>query len=59
MREEVREVVNALGAITEVAGFMMKEFQKQGFSRKEALELTREVVRSLLPSRNGEENAED
>jgi len=58
MDETIKDAINAMGAVTEIAGFMFNQFLKQGFKRNEALELTKEVVRSLLPNNPGDKHDE-
>lgn len=42
------ELLNALGAMSETCGFFMKQLMAQGFTRKEAIQLTQAYLQSTI-----------
>lgn len=42
------DLINALGAMGETCGFFMKQLLAQGFTRKEAIQLTQAYLESTI-----------
>ena len=47
----MKEFIAAVGALAEMCGFFREELLKQGFSRKEAMELVQTYIESTLPQK--------
>ena len=57
MSEFANSYVNAIGALCETCGLMLKQLKAQGFTRSEALHLVEVYVKTTFqPKQNKEEN---
>lgn len=57
MNELVKTYVDAVGALCETSGLMMKQLRAQGFTRSEAMRLVEAYIKTTLqPKENKEEN---
>ena len=48
MDDKTQAFLDSIGAIAEMSGIMVKEFLKNGFDRKEALDLTKSYVHMVF-----------
>ena len=48
MDDKTQAFLDSIGAIAEMSGVMFKEFLKNGFDRKEALDLTKSYVHMIF-----------
>lgn len=56
MREDVRELIMAIGAVAEMCGELYRQLIKNGFTEAQALYMTRDyLVTTLTPTKNKEE----
>ena len=56
MPEGPQVVVNVLKACAEMCGILMQSLTEQGFSRKEALDLTKVYLHTITKPKSKEEN---
>ena len=56
MNEEIEKVINSLGAICEIAGFMREQLMNNGFTREEACSMTLEYIIALTTNNGGLSN---
>lgn len=48
MSQEGQDFVTALGALAEMCGFFSKQLQKNGFTRREALDLVKHLITTQI-----------
>lgn len=52
---QAEEAINAIGAVAEIAGFLLKQLTDNGFTREEAAYICSEfVIGTLLPKKEVE-----
>lgn len=57
MREEVKELITAVGAMAEYMALLRDELMKNGYTRKEAVELTKAYLLEFAkPNNDDKEN---
>lgn len=56
MDDKTQELILAIGALAETSGLLHKELIKNGFSRKEALEIVKSYVAETTHPRNTKED---
>lgn len=55
--QPIENAINAIGAVTEIAGFLLEQLTANGFSRDEAFHICNEfVIRTMLPQIEVEED---
>lgn len=55
-QEQIKQFVNGIGALGETAGMLMNSFMKNGFSREEAISLTKEFLISVFLNGSGKKD---
>lgn len=57
MKDEVKQLVTAIGAMAETLGLFYKELRKNGFSAEESFKLTQTwMVETLIPKHKEDNN---
>lgn len=56
MNEELKEYINAVGALAEAMALFRSSLLKQGFTKAEALELTKVYLNNLTNTKHKEDN---
>lgn len=59
MSEKAPNIVDAIKATAEMCGIFMEHLKEQGFSRKEALDLTQVFLGETLRPKQNTKNKED
>lgn len=53
-KKEIRAIMDGLGAICEIAGFLRKQLMANGFTRKESVAMCAEVLVELITLGTGD-----
>ena len=56
---DVEKAINALGALCEIAGFMFKQLQVNGFTRDEAFQIASSYILEIITNNDHEDKQYD
>lgn len=48
LQDAISQMVNAMGAAVEISGFLFKQLIANGFTRSEALEITKDYLLGMI-----------
>jgi hypothetical protein len=55
LSDDLRNLLQSIGALSELLGIMRDEFIKSGFTREESVYLVGQILQSVVKNRNDEE----